>query len=43
VTKNDGTKMQFYTVARLDSIMEIAYFQNKGILQFVLRSFLKKN
>jgi aconitate hydratase len=42
-TKNDGTKSQFYVRARLDSIMEIAYFRNKGILQFVLRNFLKKN
>jgi aconitate hydratase len=43
VTKPDGTTTQFNAIARLDSIMEIAYFQNKGILQFVLRSFLKKN
>jgi aconitate hydratase len=42
-TKTDGTISQFIAIARLDSIMEIAYFQNKGILQFVLRSFLKKN
>lgn len=43
VTKPDGTISEFITIARLDSLMEIAYFQNKGILQFVLRSFLKKN
>lgn len=42
-TKRDGKKTQFYVKACLDSIMEIAYFRNKGILQFVLRSFLKKN
>lgn len=40
-TRPDGTKMEFKTIARLDSLMEIAYFNNKGILQYVLRSFLK--
>jgi aconitate hydratase len=43
VTKTNETKMEFNVIARLDSLMEIAYYQNGGILQYVLRSFLKKN
>jgi aconitate hydratase len=39
-TRSDGTKKEFTTTARLDSLMEIAYFKNNGILQYVLRSFL---
>lgn len=42
-TRDNGDKLEFHVIARLDSIMEIAYYQNKGILQFVLRSFLSKN
>lgn len=42
-TADTGKKIEFNVIARLDSIMEIAYYQNKGILQFVLRSFLNKN
>ena len=41
-TKINGTKLEFNVIARLDSLMEIAYYQNGGILQYVLRSFLKK-
>ncbi|HZY24826.1 MAG TPA: aconitate hydratase, partial [Bacteroidales bacterium] len=41
VTRSDGTKFEFRTVARLDSSMEVAYFKSNGILQYVLRSFLK--
>ncbi len=42
-TKNNGTKLEFKVIARLDSLMEIAYYQNGGILQYVLRNFLKNN
>jgi aconitate hydratase len=42
VTKPSGAKSEFNVIARLDSLMEIAYYHNGGILQFVLRSFLKK-
>ena len=42
-TKNNGTKLEFKVIARLDSLMEIDYYQNGGILQYVLRRFLKKN
>ncbi len=42
-TKFDGTKSELILIARLNSLMEIAYYQNDGILQYVLRSFLKQN
>jgi aconitate hydratase len=42
-TKADGAKLEFKMIARLDSLMEIAYYQNDGILQYVLRSFLRTN
>ena len=42
-TKNNGAKLEFNVIARLDSLMEIAYYQNGGILHYVLRSFLKNN
>lgn len=37
-----GKKMEFSAKARLDSEIEIAYYQNGGILQYILRDFLKK-
>lgn len=40
-TKKDGTKVEFNVTARLDTQAEIAYYKNDGILQFVLRRFLK--
>jgi aconitate hydratase len=42
-TTNNGAKLEFNVIARLDSIMEISYYQNGGILQYVLRNFLKNN
>ncbi len=33
---------EFYAAARLDSQIEVEYFKNGGILQYVLRSFLHK-
>ena len=35
-----GKKIEFGVIARLDSDIEIAYYQNDGILQYVLRQFL---
>lgn len=32
----------FEVISRLDSIIEIEYYKNKGILQYVLRSYLKE-
>lgn len=40
--KDDGSKIPFTAVAQLNSEVEIAYYQNGGILQYVLRRFLKE-
>lgn len=40
--KESGEKIEFDAKARLDSAIEIAYYQNGGILQYVLREHLKK-
>lgn len=40
--KEDGTDVEFKVIARLDSPIEVAYYQNEGILQYVLRQFLKQ-
>ena len=41
--KDSGEKVTFEVEASLDSQIEIAYYLNGGILQYVLRGFLKKN
>ncbi|OAD91731.1 aconitate hydratase 1 [Aequorivita soesokkakensis] len=38
----DGKEIEFKAIARLDSPIEVAYYQHEGILQYVLRQFLKK-
>jgi aconitate hydratase len=38
----EGKEIEFKAIARLDSPIEVAYYQNEGILQYVLRQFLKK-
>lgn len=40
--KDNGDEVNFTAVARLDSEIEIAYYQHGGILQYVLRDFLKE-
>ena len=40
--KDDGTQITFKAIARMDSAIEIEYYRNGGILQYVLRQFLKK-
>ncbi|KGO94646.1 aconitate hydratase AcnA [Flavobacterium subsaxonicum] len=40
--KNDGSEIKFRAIARLDSKIEIEYYRNEGILQYVLRQFLNK-
>ena len=40
---NNKIVKEFYATAKLDSPIEVEYFRNGGILQYVLRSFLKKN
>ena len=42
-TTKSGVRKEFNVIARLDSDIEIAYYQNGGILQYVLRNFLKKS
>ncbi|MCG2613277.1 aconitate hydratase AcnA [Terrimonas sp. NA20] len=37
-----GSEISFQVQSRLDSEIEIAYYENGGILQYVLRDFLKK-
>ena len=39
-TKEDGTKVEFEAVVRIDTPGEADYYRNGGILQFVLRSLL---
>jgi aconitate hydratase len=42
-TAEDGSSKQFNVKCRLDSKIEIDYYRNKGILQYMLRQFLTKN
>ncbi len=43
IAKNDKDKeIKFGAIARLDSLIEIEYYRNGGILQYVLRQFLEK-
>jgi len=39
----NGKEIKFQVIARLDSLIEIEYYRNGGILQYVLRQFLNKN
>ena len=39
--RENGEKVEFEAKSRLDSDIEIAYFTNGGILQYILRQFLK--
>ena len=40
--KEDGSEIKFNAIARIDSSIEIEYYRNGGILQYVLRQFLQK-
>ena len=40
-TKSDGRVVTFQTTARIDSMVELKYYQNGGILHAVLREMLK--
>ncbi len=42
VTRPDGTTLEFPVVARLDTPVEVDYYQNGGILQTVLRKLLRE-
>jgi len=40
--REDGSQVEFSTVARLDTAIEVKYFRNGGILHTVLRSMLAR-
>ena len=40
--KEDGHEINFETVARLDTEVDVAYFKNGGILPYVLRKMLRE-
>ena len=40
-TKTDGTKVQFQAICRLDTPIDVDYYRNGGILNYVLRDFVK--
>jgi aconitate hydratase len=40
--KRDGREINFEVVARLDTDVDVAYFENKGILPYVLRKVLSE-
>ena len=42
VTREDGSSFTFPVTARLDTPVDVVYYQNGGILQTVLRNLLKK-
>ena len=42
-TKEDGTKVEFDAVVRIDTPGEADYYRNGGILQYVLRNMLKSS
>ncbi len=41
VTRDDGSNFSFQTIARLDSPIDVVYYENGGILLTVLRRLLK--
>ncbi|MEP5613917.1 MAG: aconitate hydratase AcnA [Cyclobacteriaceae bacterium] len=42
-TKPDGSKIEFKAKLRLDSGVDVEYYKHGGILNYVLRNFLKDN
>lgn len=40
--RSDGSEFKFLTVCRIDTPVEVDYYRNGGILQTVLRNFLKE-
>ena len=41
VTREDGSTFSFQTIARLDSPIDVTYYENGGILLTVLRRLMK--
>ena len=42
VTREDGSKFSFTTIARLDSAIDVTYYKNGGILLTVMRRLMKE-
>ncbi|GAB6928740.1 aconitate hydratase AcnA [Paenibacillus sp. JCM 10914] len=42
-TREDGTQFEFQATARLDSMVDVDYYHNGGILQTVLRQMIASN
>jgi aconitate hydratase len=42
-TKKDGSKIEFQAKSRLDSGVDVEYYKHGGILNYVLRNFLKED
>ncbi|MCK9860168.1 aconitate hydratase AcnA [Paenibacillus sp. ATY16] len=40
-TKEDGSQIEFKVIVRLDSLVDVDYYRNGGILQTVLRQMIK--
>lgn len=40
--KDDKTMIEFYVTSRIDTNVELDYYKNKGILQYVLRRIIKE-
>ncbi len=38
--KTDGTQVKFFVTARLDTVVDVEYFENNGILPCILRKLL---
>lgn len=41
--REDGTSFEFHAIARLDSMVDVDYYRNSGILQTVLRQMIANN
>jgi aconitate hydratase len=41
--KDDGRQINFEVIVRLDTEVDVAYFENNGILPYVLRKVMGKN
>jgi len=41
--KDDGRQIDFEVIARLDTEVDVAYFENNGILAYVLRKVMEEN
>jgi aconitate hydratase len=39
--KEDGTRISFEVTARLDTVVDVEYFLNGGILPYVLRKLIE--